>query len=1102
MRDKYRSVTVVVAVDWLPRNKDSKFYGKLGLVVEKQDSQDVDEKIAFWHMLRGQVDKIPGLKEIPIEEILETKDSQSLRVVVDGPPGIGKTTLCRKLFKMWSNGEIKQYDLVLYCPLRDSGIAKATTPAKLLEAVYKSDKVSEVDTWLSKSEGKGLLIIFDGWDELDEQSRKSSLAAELFERKLLNYCAVIITSRSYASSSLLELDTHSKHVQVIGFSEKEVNTVIINELQKDLNLAKELLKVYEIKKMLSLPRSYASSNSHLEMNPHSKPVQVIGFSEKEVNTVIMDTPQKDLKLAKEFLAVNEIKKWFIIYEEDHFIAIECNNKDSQLAVQLINQLEIRTDVQSLCYIPFVCSMVIYVYRKEKKLPNTLTRLYETFILLAIKRHIKKKHSKIDHKRIQTLNNLPSPLEQPFKEMCRLAYTSLKNETNKMTFSSDQLQDYSLSEVAKDYFGLMTSFEDYEECIWYQFIHLSIQEFLAAWWIAKHEKMEEMFKDHFDNDHFRMCLRFVAGLTHLEHESYQQYFNKQQLDLQCKRKPLFGFCALHDSCFTSNPSNTERVESVHFDKLPIFLLQLLYESQNTALCRVLAQSFEDSSLCLNDVHLSSFDMMCLSFFIDNSNITWNHLDLKGIRKNLSIFIDGLTNQATTSCKKCEIIFKPTKKEKVLSLLELSLLHNIEEFYLTTFGCTPFFMHLFFSLPKIKVLHINVVLNSDYDASLSILDTSDCSKLEKCIESNTTLQELHIELHIAGVFNDARLDYIGAVKGLTRNKSITSFSLKLDVLSPVQVSLLPDGVIVDLLKYNKTLKALSLSGIPYCSPSLNIEEVNTPLTGLCISSKIVVSLLPLINGLQHLKLNGLLPLLPPELIPYSLPPSLQTLELELEIKSATDLFNILQSNTTLKGLNVLMKDKTSIKNRFGISLQDMLTHNQTLQYLHIEIANNAFMPFLITGLKNNTSLQQLTTSIQLLYPNDDDELKTFFNVISQKSNLTELHLIFITDLSHQWKKYVELKQLENSLLHEQVLPAVTSMLQSHTTMRILEISFRIMMDNFVVNFYETIEISHHTDQFKNFYKTVFNHSSLEYVIISIQNEVILEKTFKEQEKARLQ
>ena len=61
----------------------------------------------------------------------------------------------------------------------------------------------------------------------------------------------------------------------------------------------------------------------------------------------------------------------------------------------------------------------------------------------------------------------------------------------------------------------------------------------------------MFNDHFNDDHFRMCLRFVSGLTHLEHEDYKQYFSKE-VDLQCKRIPQFGFEASYHSRFQQHP----------------------------------------------------------------------------------------------------------------------------------------------------------------------------------------------------------------------------------------------------------------------------------------------------------------------------------------------------------------------------------------------------------------------------------------------------------------------------------------------------------------------------------------------------------------------
>uniref|UniRef100_A0A1X7T1T0 NACHT domain-containing protein n=1 Tax=Amphimedon queenslandica TaxID=400682 RepID=A0A1X7T1T0_AMPQE len=476
MRQHYKHQPIV-ATDWPPRiGKD--FFGRLALV-EKQDSSTQAE--SAWHMLRGQVDetvKLTENKEISVEDVLQPTDSSlPLRVVIDGPPGIGKTTLCRKLLNMWSNGPLvhQQYDLVLYCPLRNSKIATATTLADLF--VCQRYEVPMVAKWFEKRNGEGLLIIFDGWDELSEQLRQSSLAASIICKEKLDQCSVIVTSRSYASSSLLEIMSNlSRHVQVIGFSEKEISTVIIQTLQKDTKLAQELIKYF----------GFADEDDDNDSDSEDEEAKLPTDSDSDSGS-----EEKGIELSMD--------------------------KDSQLAVKLINDLKVRNDVQSLCYIPLVCSMVILVYCKEGgHLPTTLTQLYENFILQTIRRHVKRHH--INLHTLGSLSSLPSQLAKPLQEMCQLAYTNLANTT--MTFSSHQLQ--SLSEAVKeDYLGLMTRFTEYDEEK-YQFLHLSIQEFLAAWWIAKHEKKtEEVFKDHFDDDHFRMCLRFVAGLTHLEHESYQQ-----------------------------------------------------------------------------------------------------------------------------------------------------------------------------------------------------------------------------------------------------------------------------------------------------------------------------------------------------------------------------------------------------------------------------------------------------------------------------------------------------------------------------------------------------------------------------------------------------
>ena len=1027
MRQIYKHQPIV-ATDWPPRiGKD--YFGRLALV-EKRDSSTQAE--SAWHLLRGQVDEILELtenKNISIEDVLQPTDSSlSLRVVIDGPPGIGKTTFCRKLLNMWSNGPLvhQQYDLVLYCPLRNSKIATATTLADLFACQrYEIPMVAE---WFEKRNGEGLLIIFDGWDELSEQLRQFSLAASIICKEKLDQCSVIVTSRSYASSSLLKMDTLSRHVQVIGFSKEEISTVIIQTLQKDTKLAQELI------------------DKKIEDDKHGEP-----------------------------------------------FATTQSSKDSQIAVKLINDLKVRNDVQSLCYVPLVCSMVILVYRKEGvHLPTKLTQLYENFILQTIRRHVKR-HD-INPHTLGSLSSLPSQLAKPLQEMCQLAYTNLANTT--MTFSSHQLQ--SLSEVVKEnYLGLMTRFTEYDEEK-YQFLHLSIQEFLAAWWIAKHEeKTEEVFKDHFDDDHFRMCLRFVAGLTHLEHKSYQQYFNKQQLDLQCKRKPLFGFETCHFSYFYQNPEIRRmdllnHITSDDFDNVPILLIQLLYESQNTTLCQVLAQSINNHSLCLNRVLLSLFDWLRLSYFINNSNTTWSELDLGFLHSNhdLSAFtarsiaskaVSLSANNSQLQCKRLEVA---TDLPTIEKLIQSSLLYNIQECYCkigrVRVSCSAEILMHFLKLPQLKILHLYIVMiriTNNYDEYI---------KLEKCIEMNLTLQEMKIK------YKDEDVPLTSTIiRGAAKSKTISSLSLLIEESSVLfnNRSTLPDGVIEQLLRHNSKLKALSLA-IPnkLLSSSLNIVEVNTPLTALEIGGKrlensklITSSLVPHIKGLHCLILHEPYP----SHLLFLSHPSLHTLTLPLDTaESAIELFTILQTNTTLKALSVKIKEDRVYTSSMDANLQDMLTQNQTLRYLEIndrydaEISKcSSFLSSLTTGLRHNTSLQQLSVFIPL-----NEEIRTFFNVISQKNNLTELKVIFF------WKQ-VSRRNDNYVLFYEQVLPAVTDMLQSHTTIRLLSVWFP-----------DLLKRSHPSpnwiEKIQHLHEAVFINPSLE--CFDIQFSFLLEDTFKDQKK----
>ncbi|XP_019858221.1 PREDICTED: uncharacterized protein LOC109586470 [Amphimedon queenslandica] len=178
--------------------------------------------------------------------------------------------------------------------------------------------------------------------------------------------------------------------------------------------------------------------------------------------------------------------------------------------------------------------------------------------------------------------------------------------------------------------------------------------------------------------------------------------------------------------------------------------------------------------------------------------------------------------------------------------------------------------------------------------------------------------------------------------------------------------------------------------------------------------------------------------------------------------------------------------------------MLTQNQTLKYLEINrfrdfdgLLNDtqipipsSFLSFLTTGLRHNTSLQQLSVSIPL-----NKEIRTFINVISQKNNLTELEVDFTPDQAYSNSSREKKKQIMTLLFYEQVLPAVTNMLESHTTIKLLKIECEDIIYSSQPNWIELVQ---------HLCETIFIHSSLEYIEIDTGFVWLIKHTFENQRK----
>ena len=1174
MRKIYKKQPIV-AVDWPPRVGQD-FFGRLELVTKEESATQPNEECqSAWSMLRGEVDKIPnlpGYKEITVEDVLKS-NSSGIYVIIDGPPGIGKTTLCRKLLNMWSNGTLphQQYSLVLYCPLRNTRVASATTLAELF--TYENLEEPIID-WMSKKKGEGMLIIFDGWDELSVKHRNSSLVARIACRELLTECSLIFTSRSYASSSLLRLSHFNKHVQVIGFSREEIFTVVIKTIQKDPEESQKVIDIVFKDQTYGLAQDETIPDiiKILQKDPkESRKVsekfckgQTDGLAQNKTITDFVEAAQKyaeekhkvfdtvlkgqtGIGLTQKSTLnsdINRIQKY--TEESQKFIDTDVVlNSDSESALKLIKDLIVHGDVLSLCYVPLICSMVIFVYCKLGRLPTTLTQLYENFILQTIRRHvqIKKRHDENDPYAIETLSSLPQQLVKPFEELCQLAYTNLAN--TRMTFTSSQLQQLSSEAFNEDFLGLITTFIDYDEKT-HQFLHLTIQEFLAAWWISKNEETERKFKDHFDDDHFQMCLRFTAGLTHLEHESYQQYFNKWQFDLHCTTqlstvfetscRPSFSKC---NSLMTANCCTgcKKKFFETTYGPIKLFhirhLFQLLYESQNATLCGVLAQSIVNASICLDTEKLSLFETLCFGYFINNSNTTWNQLHLVLPNEQcIAAITKGPANDI--QCKALKLSLGGCSNESIHKLAQRPLLCNVQELHCSLIGSdfVNSFTHDFVLLEALKLPHLKILY---FNEDMTYGRTDSWSELEKCLETKLTLKELHVTLPSAK--SEGNKSIVNSIiRGVTRNKIMTSFSLTLGTQSDFMHD------IRALLKQNKTLKAFTL--IKYIDLHSNLEPmqikvIRAPLTSLRLElsvggEKQTELMLQHIKGLKCLILQPVackypssvqnmldslqqqVPLQVPLQLIFDSHPGLQQLGLQLDTEeNAITLFTHLMTNTTLKALKIWMyyEPLLSIPN-VGIKLKDMLEKNATLQCFEVEVKNSVFfcktpftkvpigskikfMSLMANGLRCNTNIQQLRIPWPIAMPPRENDTQTFLHNIFHMEHLKELQLHFhlavdkistILKMVHNPDYIWSISDFMEVLFYEQVLPALTKMLQLKKPIRSLSIQCDILGHS----------NSEQKKIVEQFYEAIFLHPTLEYTeVISIFSE--LEPIFEAQKEA---
>ena len=356
----------------------------------------VDKELAV-RLARGGVEQVPHEK-VPLdyEDILSFSPPAGIsrqRVLIEGVPGSGKSTLVQRMCHDWSVGRFPQYyNVVVQVTLRSlPKDQKLSLEDLIFTSVGDENKVKEVTDFVTTCEGQGVLFMFDGFDELSEEMRENSLVRNIIEGRCIPQSSFVVTTRPISAESLYHCV--DRRVEISGFGEGEVE---------------EYITEY-----------FASSNP-------------------------------------------------------------------SAGRQLLSTLSLRPHIKRLCYVPLLLLMICYIVSlggDSGELPRTLHELFELLIILTVNHNLERARRKERAGSLQDVRRLcPS-----FAKLAQLALDGIEKDTiifPDLDFDVDPALLGMFSRItARNRFSIISR-------TWH-FLHLTLQEFMAALAVAKKTPEEQV-----------------------------------------------------------------------------------------------------------------------------------------------------------------------------------------------------------------------------------------------------------------------------------------------------------------------------------------------------------------------------------------------------------------------------------------------------------------------------------------------------------------------------------------------------------------------------------------------------------------------------------
>ena len=317
--------------------------------------------------------------------------------------------------------------------------------------------------------------------------------------------------------------------------------------------------------------------------------------------VITSRPNASVELRKTVHIRGEVVG-FLTKQIDEYI-VKSYPDSSTKVKELQTYLRSHPNIKHMCYVPFNLVMIIFIFNKchnkTTPLPETETDVYRQFTIMSLIRYFRKENRKIE---LRDLESLPTPEISMFQIISKLAYTTVI--ASKASITQEELrpmcEESSIASLAN--LGILVVDENEEEygaSHVLTFVHLTHQEFLAAYYASRHSSDEQLkaIREDIVQPHMEVVLKFFCGITKLQNPD--------------------RWAAIMDILLADEDG----------EKKPVTLraLHCVFESQNGQRCRELFSKADGKLEIVNDT-LTLLDYCVIGYCLESARDTVRRIEL--------------------------------------------------------------------------------------------------------------------------------------------------------------------------------------------------------------------------------------------------------------------------------------------------------------------------------------------------------------------------------------------------------------------------------------------------------------------------------------------